>query len=298
LIGMDWLSYGSMFVWYASTIVLVGAAGACRVFSDVAVGDGSSTQWARASLRMARIMMPLMLLAVATRLCVQTWQSFGIDQPLLAFAGVIINETPWGAGWFWQMCACVAAWVVFGVMSPSRWPVLVAAAVATALTVGLTGHAAGATEYGAWLVGAHGVHVVATGLWLGTLGVMMSVTRRTGATAAESGALARAVGRFSPQAIPSVALLVVSGVVAGWQHVNDLDGLLTPYGFVLIAKVVAFGGAALCGFYNWRVVRPTLGTDQGAVRHLRGMAALELAFGIVALMLTSILTSMPMPDHE
>jgi putative copper export protein len=291
---MEWLSYGSMFAWYASIIVVVGATGAVRVFA----GDEVSARWARLSLRVARVVMPLMLLAVATRLCVQTWQSFGTDQPLLAFAGIIINETPWGTGWFWQMCACVAAWLVIGVVSPARWPVLVAAAAATGLTVGLTGHAAGATEYGTLLVGSHGVHVVAAGLWLGTLGVMIAVTRRAGATAGESGAFARAIDRFSPQAIPSVVLLVVSGAVAAWQHVNAVEALLTPYGFVLIAKVVAFGGAALCGFYNWRVVRPTLGTHQDAVHHLRGMAKLELAFGVAALVLTSLLTSMPMPDHD
>jgi putative copper export protein len=291
---MEWLSYGSMFVWYASIVVVVGATGAVRVFA----GDEVSARWARLSLRVARVVMPLMLLAVATRLCVQTWQSFGADQPLLAFAGIIINETPWGTGWFWQMCACVAAWLVIGVVSPARWPVLVAAAAATGLTVGLTGHAAGATEYGTLLVGSHGVHVVAAGLWLGTLGVVIAVTRRVGATAGESAAFARAIDRFSPQAIPSVVLLVVSGIVAAWQHVNAVEALFTPYGFVLIAKVVAVGGAALCGFYNWRVVRPTLGAHQDAVRHLRGMAKLELAFGVVALGLTSLLTSMPMPDHE
>jgi putative copper export protein len=290
---MEWLSYGSMFVWYASVIVAIGATGAVRVFA----GDDASARWARLSLRVARVVMPLMLLAVAARLCVQTWQSFGTDQPLLAFAGIIINETPWGTGWFWQVCASVAAWLVIGAMSAARWPLLIAAAAATGLTVGLTGHAAGATEYGTLLVAAHGVHVVAAGLWLGTLGVVIAVTRQAGATTAESSAFARAIDRFSLQAIPSVSLLVVSGIVAGWQHVNGLEGLLTPYGFVLIAKVVAFGAAALCGFYNWRVVRPTLNTHADAVHHLRGMAKLELAFGIAALVLTSILTSMPMPDH-
>jgi len=291
---MEWLSYGSMFVWYASILVVIGATGAVRVFA----GDEASARWARLSLRIARVVMPLMLLAVAARLCVQTWQSFGIDQPLLAFAGIIINETPWGTGWFWQAAACVAAWLIIGVMSPARWAVLIAAAAATGLTVGLTGHAAGATEYRALLAGSHGVHVVAAGLWLGTLGVVIAVTPHAGATPDGSAAFARAIDRFSPQAIPSVALLVASGVVAGWQHVSSLEGLLTPYGFVLIAKVVAFGGAALCGLYNWRVVRPTLGAHQEAVHHLRGVAKLELAFGVVALVLTSVLTSMPMPDHE
>lgn len=295
---MEWLSYGSMFVWYASIIVGVGATGAVRVFSGTSADEGVSARWAQASLKIARIVMPLIVLAVAARLCVQTWQSFGSDQPLFAFAAVIINETPWGTGWFWQMCASVAAWLLIGVMSPTRWPVLVAAAAATGLTVGLTGHAAGATEYGGLLVVAHGVHVVAAGLWLGTLLVIMAVTRRPSGAGDARMALSRAIERFSPQAVPSVALLVVSGVVAGWQHVNSLQGLFTPYGFVLIAKVVAFGGAALCGLYNWRVVRSTLGTQDDAILHFRGVATLELVFGLAALVLTSVLTGMPMPDHE
>jgi len=288
-----------MFVWYASILIVIGAIGAVRVCSSTSAGDVVSVRWAQGSLRIARIVMPLMVLAVAARLAVQTWQSFGTDQPLLAFAVVIINETPWGTGWFWQMCASVAAWILIVALSTARWPVLLGAAVATGLTVGLTGHAAGATEYRTLLVASHGVHVAAAGLWLGTLGVVMAVTRRvTDGAGDERAAFTRAIDRFSPQAIPSVVLLVVSGVVAGWQHVNSLDGLFTPYGFVLMAKVVTFGCAALCGFYNWRVVRPTLGTHQESIRHLRGMAALELVFGLLALVLTSVLTSMPMPDHE
>ncbi len=296
---MEWLSHASMFVWYASILIVIGGIGAVRVFSAMSASDEVSVRWAQASLSIARLVMPLVVLAVTARLAVQTWQSFGTDQPLLAFAVVIINETPWGTGWFWQMCASVAAWIIIGALSATRWPVLLGAAVATGLTVGLTGHAAGATEYVSLLVVSHGVHVVAAGLWLGTLGAVMAVTRRvTDGGDDERTAFARAIDRFSSQAVPSVVLLVASGVVAAWQHVSSLEGLLTPYGFVLMAKVVTFGCAALCGFYNWRVVRPTLGTHGDSVRQLRGMAALELMFGLVALVLTSVLSSMPMPDHE
>jgi len=64
-----------------------------------------------------------------------------------------------------------------------------------------------------------------------------------------------------------------------------------------VTKVVTFGAASLCGFYNWRVVRPMLATHPDGVRQLRGVATMELVLGLVALVLTSILTSMPMPEH-
>jgi putative copper export protein len=293
---MDWLSNGVMFAWYAPTLVVVGAAGAVRVLAPI---DGSDVLgWDASALRVARLFMPLVVLALVARLWLQTWQAFGTDQPLtLPFAAIIIRETPWGGGWLWQVAASLAAWSIIALASPKRWLFLLLAAGCLGGTVGLTGHAAGADTYARMLVGVHGTHVLAAGLWLGTLAMVLLVTRPS-VTAALPGSrerLARAVDRFSPQAVLSVAVLASSGAVAAWQHVNSLASLFTPYGFVFIAKIVAFGAAALCGFYNWRVVRPALGSHPDSPAQLRSMASLELVFGLVALVLTSILTNMPMP---
>jgi putative copper resistance protein D len=146
----------------------------------------------------------------------------------------------------------------------------------------------------------HGLHVVAAGLWLGSLAIVLMVSR-PGTTAADPDTrerLARAIDRFSPQAVISVSVLASSGAVAAWQHLGGWATLFTPYGFVLITKMVAFGAAALCGFYNWRVVRPALASHPDGPLQLRSMASLELVLGAIALVLTSVLTSMPMPAHR
>lgn len=296
---MDWLSNAIMFGWYGPILVVIGATGAVRVlapFSGLGTND-----WSRLALRRARLTMPLILLALLARLWLQTWQAFGSDQPLtLAHAVIIITETPWGTGWAGQMAASLAAWVTIAAVSPQRWGLLLLSAAALGGTVGFTGHAAGADAYVSMVIATHGLHVLAAGLWLGTLSMVLAVTRPTAASTEPPSRerLAQAIARFSPQAVVSVAILASSGIVAAWQHVSDLQSLFTPYGFVLIAKVVAFGAAALCGLYNWRVVRPSLAMHPDGAAHLRSMAALELFFGLCALVLTSVLTSMPMPAHD
>jgi len=298
---MEWLSYGVMFVWYGAMIGALGAAGAARVLSHAESDDDVTAAWAHTSLRLAQLLMPLVVLATAARLFVQSVAAFGSEPPLLPSALIIIRDTPWGTGWCWQMGAALGAWLMVGTMRRVRWPLLLAATLAPGVTVGLTGHAAGADAFAMMLIAAHGWHAVAAGLWLGTLAIVFFVTRR--ATLAPDrhtiAALARTVERFSPQAMVSVSILASSGIIAGWQHINGVAGILSPYGFVLTAKVFAFGGAALCGLYNWRVTRPLLDAlNPDGVRHLRQISALELALGLIALVLTSVLTGLPMPSHE
>lgn len=296
---LDWLSNAIMFGWYGPVLIVIGAAGAVRVLTPLSESD--TDDWAAAALRIARLVMPVVLLALLARLWLQTWQAFGSDQPLtLAHAVVIITETPWGTGWLWQLAASLAAWIVIAMASPTRWLMPLLAAGTVGGTVGMTGHAAGADSYARLLIIVHGLHVLAAGLWLGTLAVVLRVTRPSpgGVTSPVNHPLAHAIGRFSPQAIVCVTVLASSGVVAAWQHIGGISELLTPYGFVFIAKVVAFGAAALCGLYNWRVVRPSLTVHPYGAAHLRSMAALELFFGLCALVLTSVFTSMPMPTHD
>ena len=296
---MDWASTGIMFGWYGSILIVIGATGAVHVLAP-SNGLGAN-DWSTLALRRARLIMPLVLVALLARLWLQTWQAFGSDQPLtMAHAVIIITETPWGMGWSWQLAASLAAWIAIAVATPRRWGVLLLAAAALGGSVGFTGHAAGADAYVSMVIAAHGLHVLAAGLWLGTLAITLSVT---GPSAASTGShvrehLARAIDRFSPQAMVCVVVLATSGVVAAWQHVSDLQSLFTPYGFVLIAKVVAFGAAGSCGLYNWRVVRPSLAVHPDGASHLRSMASLELSCGLCALVLTSVLTSMPMPTHD
>jgi putative copper resistance protein D len=292
---MDWLSNGVMFAWYGSVLTFIGAIGAVRVLAPL----GAAAQWSRSALRIARVAITVVLLALIARLWLQTWQAFGGDQPLaLQHAAVILNETPWGDGWMWQMAATLLAWPIVARASADRWQFAMMAALVVGGTVGQTGHAAG-SDIARLMIIVHGLHVLAAGFWLGTLALLMFVTRGPGTSTGSDmrGALAAAIGRFSPGAIVAVAVLAISGLLAAWEHVGSFAALYSPYGSVLIAKAAAFGAAALCGLYNWRVVRPSLSAQPLGVSRLRVVAALELTFGFIALALTSVLTSMEMPGH-
>lgn len=56
----------------------------------------------------------------------------------------------------------------------------------------------------------------------------------------------------------------------------------------MVAVVAAFGA------WNWRRQKPRLGSESGAVA-LRGSATAELALAGVALVITSVLVSLPAP---
>lgn len=202
-----------------------------------------------------RLLMPVVLLALVARLWLQTWQSFGGDQPrTLPLALIVLRDTPWDTGWMWQAAAGIAAWIALMFTGISRWAWLFAAAVATGATVGLNGDAVGPDGNDWRMMATHGLHVV-------------------------------------------VSVPALSGLTAAWQHIGGLGELLTPDGFVLVAKLVSFSAAGACGFYTWKVVRPMLDTHPDGPSQLRSMAGLELACGFVALALTSILTSLP-TAHE
>lgn len=289
-----------MFVWYGSVLGLVGGAAAACLFTTRIPGDLElSRRWRARSSRVALSFALLFLVAQVARLWLQTYAAFGGDQPLsLDLALVIVEQTGWGHGWFWQLAAGIVAWLALSPWLVRRRSLALAAGLAAAASVSLTGHAAGVEEGRVLVSAAHSMHVMAAGLWLGSLGVVLLVTRQAPLTTTESRqSLAWAIDRFSPLAVAAVAGLLVAGSMAAVEHVRSVGNLFTPYGFVLMAKGVTFGAAGLCGLYNWRVVRPRLATHEDHARELRSMAGLELGFGVVALALTSVLTSMDMPGH-
>jgi putative copper export protein len=174
--------------------------------------------------------------------------------------------------------------------------------VATGFFTALNGHAVG-METGVWItVLAHGIHVVAAGLWLGTLALVLMVTSPEApgddADVSDGAAFADLIDRFSPMALGAVGVLVTAGLVATWRHVGTPANMLSPYGLVLGLKIGAFVAAAACGWINWRWARPALHTSGAAQRRLRRLAWLEITFGTIAVALTAVLGLLSMPGHD
>ncbi|HEU5050718.1 MAG TPA: CopD family protein, partial [Gemmatimonadales bacterium] len=68
----------------------------------------------------------------------------------------------------------------------------------------------------------------------------------------------------------------------------------TGYGRVLLVKIGLLAGVAALGAWNWRRVRPALGSAPGAGR-LRMSATAELVLGTLLLGATAILVALPAP---
>jgi putative copper export protein len=104
--------------------------------------------------------------------------------------------------------------------------------------------------------------------------------------------IAALVNSFSSVAIGSVAIVVVTGVVASWVHLDRISALWqTLYGRVLLLKLGLVASTLLLGAYNFRRVQPQLVRQEGAAR-LRKSASLELGFGLLILLVTAWLTGL------
>jgi putative copper export protein len=193
--------------------------------------------------------------------------------------------------------ALVVCWRV----TPRAWSVVLVAAVAFALR--------GATR-GKWSAMVNPLHVLGGSLWIGTLFVLVvcGIAPLIGDREVERGhegegdrgarrerATAEMVHRFSGLALASAALLGATGIVTAWTHLKYVAALwTTPYGYALLAKLAVVAVVVALGAWNWRRVRPALGSDGGA-RTLRRTAVSELVAAGVVLVLTAVLVSLPSP---
>jgi len=148
------------------------------------------------------------------------------------------------------------------------------------------------------------VHLLAGGLWIGTLFVLVvagiaSVMRHE--PAERRGALvAEMVNAFSPLALTMGGLVVGMGVIAAWRETGGDLPLIwtTPWGYALLVKLCFVAIVFALGAWNWRRQRPTLGSESAAVS-IRRSARGELIAALLVLIATSIMLGMPKPDeHE
>lgn len=286
-----------MWTWYLAAGLVAGAGGA-----SWALAGTDTPRWRSRLTSLALAASLFLTVIVAARLWSQTYDAFGGDEPLTwLLVRVIVTETPWGTGWTWQFLGAVSCLAVALLWRRqfALWPLFLVCAVGAAFATGLTGHAVGMEEDQWITILAHGFHVVAVGLWLGTLAMIMITSRDIGMDDAQERAwFAGLIERFSPLAVAAVTTLVAAGAVASWRHLGSIDGLWTPYGNALLGKVGAFSAAAACGFYNWRVLRPKMLTSGDATRRLRRISSLELAFGVLALVIQAYLGTLSMPGHD
>jgi putative copper export protein/methionine-rich copper-binding protein CopC len=214
--------------------------------------------------------------------------------------GTLVGGTAWGHAWLLQL----AATLLFGggILLARRgrsggWAVAALAAVVLAGVPALSGHAA-ASDHATLAVAVDWLHVLGASAWLGTLfalfvaGIPACLERRSTDGAA---GVALLVSRFSPFALAAAGLAAATGVASACLRLSAVAQLwTTDYGRTLLAKLALVAAVAAIGAWNWRVVRPSLGSGAATLR-LRRSAAVELVVGALVVLATAVLVALPPP---
>lgn len=198
---------------------------------------------------------------------------------------------------------------------PMTWAALVAAAIvgfALALAragfgfrlaaIGIVAGTLRTLLFGQWERAIKPVHLLAGGLWIGTLfalvvaglGVALSASTARERRGAAAMALVHA---FSPLALAMGILLAFFGVILIRLELPGPAALVeTPYGRTLLVKLTIVACVFALGAWNFRRHKPRLG-DEGSALALRRSARGELALALAVLIATAILAGMPSPKE-
>jgi putative copper export protein len=205
-------------------------------------------------------------------------------------------HTRWGFTLRLELEAAVVALVSFILAARwlrGAWLVASLSAVVLAVTPALAGHAAASPKFTSLMIVSDFLHVLGGATWLGSLLAVMVVGVPLSLTLDDVerwSSVASLVNSFSPLALASVAVVVVSGLIASLVHLEHLSALWqTAYGQVLLLKLALVAITLTIGAYNFRRVQPQLVNEVGAAR-LRRSAMLELTFGFLILLVTGFLT--------
>jgi putative copper export protein len=221
----------------------------------------------------------------------------------LELFGIVLDST-WGRGWLAQVLAAglAAAGAFFARVAPVGWISAAAGATAVVLAAPLTGHATAVEEAGAWGYPLDALHVLGAGAWIGTLGVLLIaglLPGRGDLGESRGGTIALLTNAFHPIALVGAGLTILAGLMLSWLY---LQGHLTViwtsgWGRSLLLKLLLLVGVAGFGAWNWRVMRPTLGSAEAA-RRLTRSALSELAIATALLLVTAVLVARALPGEE
>lgn len=276
---------------FLAASVLCGVA-ACHLLLPGRLGPAHE----RPLARVVRFAAWAILLSAVGRMAQQALSFASEPREALPMAGILLG-TPWGWAWAAQ---CVAA--VLLIVQPGFLVAAPRGAVRTAwlvlLTLGVVcapafqGHAIGAPHLAGLAVVADLLHLVAGGVWMGTLFVIM-VALVPGRDAFSVATIIRA---FSPWALTSGATLGATGTFASWLHVGQWPLLWgSAYGRMVLVKLALVVVVGAFGAWNWQRIAPHC-TNPGGVARLSASARRELLVALLVFAATAVLVATPLPS--
>lgn len=254
--------------------------------------------------------------AAALLLCAHLIRAYGQVRSFLdaaepftwSVARPMLFQTTWGRGWAAQLgvAAVTLPLALLARRRPATGLALFGTAtLAVVVTTPLTGHALEHPWGRQFGLGLHALHLLGGGAWLGTLFTMVlaglntagspRIRARFSGDSGDDAAVGRMVGAFSPLALIGAGVAVAAGSLIAFAYVGDLASLWgTRYGMTLIVKVSLLLLTMALGGWNWRRVKPRLGTPD-ATRALTRSATLELVLGLLLISVTAVLVALSAP---
>ncbi|WP_298041375.1 cytochrome c oxidase assembly protein [uncultured Microbacterium sp.] len=205
--------------------------------------------------------------------------------------GRFLLDLPLGRAWL--ITTIMGALITILVFAWRTWtPVLLTTLLAAAslLPMATQGHSG---ELSGHVIAVNSIllHTVGAAVWLGGL-LLLVVLRDT--PGVDRTAL---VSRYSSLAIVSFFVVAASGVVRSTVGLGGWDGLWTPYGLIIVAKVVLLGGMGLLGaWYRVRLI-PRLSGER-ASRWFWMLVLCEVALMGLASGAAAALARTPPPTGE
>ncbi len=260
----------------------------------------------------------VVLLAQIAQLAQQTlivydikWTSLTLTQ----FAN-IVADSAWGRYWGLRFAfAVITALSLFmaqrvritseassedeqpGLLMDSLWGIIALASVSVYLAlISFSSHNAAAPEDVRWIaLSSDLAHIVAASFWVGGLVYLLisaSIHASTRNSPDNRSSLIPLVSRFTPLALLAAAALVASGIVSSLMQVAIPEALGTPYGSVLIAKIVLAFVLLAIATYNMLSVAKRLKTRREAASTLKRSVAAESAIAVLALLAAAWMASL------
>ncbi|WP_353808057.1 cytochrome c oxidase assembly protein [Agromyces sp. SYSU T00194] len=163
------------------------------------------------------------------------------DDRFGAALGQFLTSIELGQAWLATTLVAAAVTVLcFAVRNHTALVFVAVLALVALVPMAEQGHAAGTSGHDQAIT-ALGLHLVFAGVWIGGL---VTIVLLRGAF--EPGRLPVIVARYSTVALISFIVVAFSGYVSAALRVGSLDELATPYGALVVAKLVAL--LALGGF--------------------------------------------------
>ncbi|GMA41184.1 cytochrome c oxidase assembly protein [Mobilicoccus caccae] len=261
------------------------------------VPERNSTDRRRTACRIATVTGSVWVLAslALTILSISNLSGVHVTDPMF---GAQVSSVIWEFEYFRTLfistlIALAATLLAAGARTPTSITWAAALGVVAMLVLALIGHSAGAAAHDT-AVNSIAVHMAAAAVWMGGLAALVILRPTLGQD------LPVVAHRYSHLAIWAYGGIAVSGVVNASLRISGDSGLATPYGMLVVVKVVAF---VLLGLAGWRMRSSLLqrltGDDRDG-RIFARLAALEITLMALAMGVAVALSrsAPPVPQRE